>query len=73
MTEMLTIKQTAERLKTIHPDTPISEHTLRVWQKERCFRYVMAGRKILLSWDSVCNFLSGGDNLINTQSNAKGV
>ena len=28
MTEMLTIKQTAERLKTIHPDTPISEHTL---------------------------------------------
>ena len=61
MTEMLTIKQTAERLKTIHPGTPISEHTLRVWQKERCFRYVMAGRKILLSWESVCKFLSGGN------------
>lgn len=61
MTEMLTIKQTAERIKAQFPDTPIGEHALRIWQKENRFRSIYVGRKILISWVSVERFLSGAD------------
>ncbi len=59
MPEMLTIKQTVERLKQSNPETPISEHTLRIWQKEKRFHSVTVGRKILVSWRSLVAFLSG--------------
>jgi len=59
MTEFLTIKQTAERIKEIYPNSPIREHTLRVWEREGRFRSVNAGRKIFISWDSLEEFLAG--------------
>ena len=59
MPEMLTIAQAAERIKRIYPDTTIGEKTLRKWQKDKRFHSVTVGRKILLSWESVCSFLSG--------------
>lgn len=59
MPEMLTVKQTAQKLKKLHPDTPISEHAIRAWQKEKRFHSVTAGRVILISWDSFVSFLSG--------------
>lgn len=59
MPEMLTIAQAAAKLKRTHPDTTISERTLRQWHKEKRFHCVTAGRRILLSWDSLVAFLSG--------------
>ena len=59
MPEMLTISQAAERLKSVYPDTPIGEKTLRKWQKENRFHSVTAGRRILLSWASLVAFLNG--------------
>ena len=61
MPEMLTIKQAAQKIKKLYPQTPISEHTLRVWQKEGRFRSVTAGRKILVCWESLISFLSGSE------------
>ena len=58
-TQMLTIKQTAQRLKEMCPETTVGESTLRKWQKENRFHSVMIGRKILLSWSSVNAFLNG--------------
>lgn len=59
MPEMLTIAQAAAKLKSTYPDTTISEKTLRKWQAEKRFHYVMAGRRILISWNSLVSFLSG--------------
>lgn len=59
MPEMLTIKQTADKLKGLYPNTPISEYALRAWQKDQKFHSVTAGRKILISWESLMCFLNG--------------
>ena len=62
MIEMLTISQAAKRLKEMQPDTHIGERTLRVWQKEKRFHSVTAGRRILISWSSLTSFLNGKTN-----------
>ena len=59
MPEMLTIAPAAKKLTEINPDIHIGEATLRNWQKENCFHSVFAGRRILISWESLVAFLSG--------------
>lgn len=61
MPEMLTIKQTLEKIKKDYPETNIKECTLRAWLKERKFHYVTAGKKALISWKSLVAFLSGAE------------
>lgn len=61
MPEMLTIKQAADKLKRTYPHTPISEPSLRRWQKEKRFHSVTIGRKILISWESLTAFLNGDE------------
>ena len=59
MIEMLTIKQAADRIREMHPETPISEHSIRIWHREGHLRSVNVGRKILISWASLEAFLEG--------------
>ena len=59
MPEMLTITQAADKLRSIQPNTPIGEKTLRKWQKENRFYFVTVGRRVLISWDSLSAFLNG--------------
>lgn len=59
MPEMLTITQTVERIKRRYPASTIGAATLRTWQKEGRFHSVQAGRRILISWSSLVDFLSG--------------
>ena len=59
MPEMLTVGQTLDRIKETYPNTPITAYTLRLWQKQGCVHSVRAGQKILISWNSLVDFLSG--------------
>ena len=59
MLEMLTVRQTAERLKSVCPNVHIGENAIRKWEKEKRFYSVKVGRKTLISWLSFSRFLSG--------------
>jgi len=59
MPEMLTVKQTVEKIKKTYPETNIKECTLRAWLREGKFHYVQAGKKALISWASLVSFLTG--------------
>lgn len=59
MPEMLTIKQTLEKIKEEYPETIIGEHALRGWIKEKKFHFVKTGVKFLISWQSFTAFLCG--------------
>lgn len=59
MPEMLTVEQTITRIKEQFPNSPIGEHTIRKWLKNKNFHYVTVGRKILISWASLVSFLTG--------------
>lgn len=62
MPEMMTIAQAVDRIRAMYPHTPIGEKALRKWQKEARFHSVNAGRRILISWESLSAFLNGGNN-----------
>ena len=59
MPEMLTIKQTLQKIREEYPETNIKDCTIRAWMREGRFHYVTAGKKALISWNSLVSFLSG--------------
>jgi hypothetical protein len=61
MPEMLTIKQTLQKINEQMPNSNIRDCTLRAWIREKKFHYVKAGKKILISWASLVAFLGGSE------------
>lgn len=59
MPEMLTVAQALNKMKEQYPNTPINSHSIRIWIKEDKIHTVTIGRRILISWDSIVDFLSG--------------
>lgn len=59
MPRMRTIKETMEELKAIDPQTAVREHFLRGLVAQNAIPVVRAGRKILINFDKLLEYLEG--------------
>ncbi len=55
---MLTVKNSFEKIKSISPETNISQWFIRCLCKENKVKHFMTGKKILVNFDDLISFLN---------------
>lgn len=60
---MLTVKSTFERLKSLNPDTEISQWFIRCLCKENKVKHFMTGKKILVNFEDLLRFLNNQNDI----------
>ena len=58
LARMRTIKEAMEQLKTDDPNTALREYCIRDLVNNNLIPYVRAGRKILINYDGLCDYLN---------------
>lgn len=56
---MRTVKEAIEELKAIDPNTAVHEYFLRGLAKQNAIPVVWAGRKMLINFDKLLEYLEG--------------